>query len=201
MDNFFQSAINQSLSLRPKWYQLMLIAATTAILGTPNFSVSAFEPEDLEQVKSSQVCNEDCDLSNADLREIYLVEVNLENADLQGANLREVNLKNALLTNADLGQSNLIGAYLRGATFQQADLRVARLSKADFKGVTLDQANLQGAHLMNAKNLTASQIKSSCNWEEAIYDKNENANQAFINELQQDTDSDPVAAVDCSIWD
>jgi|GEM_PF-6407505 len=199
MNNFFQSAINQSLSLRPKWYQLMLIAATTAILIAPNFSVSAFEPEDLEQVKSSRICNNDCDLSNADLREIYLVKANLENANLQGALLRDVNLKDALLGEADLSKSNLGGAYLRGATFQQADLRVASLSRADFKGVTLNQANLQGTHIINAKNLTASQIKSSCNWEEAIYDKNENANQEFIRELQQDADSDP-AAFDCSMW-
>lgn len=194
MNNFFQSA------LRPNWYQLMIIAATTAIIIVPNFSVSAFEEEDLEQVKSSRVCNNDCDLSNADLSEVYLVKVNLENANLQGAYLKEVNLQDALLEKADLSKSNLIGAYLRGANFQQADLRIARLSRADFKEVTLNQANVQGTHLMSAKNLTATQIKSSCNWEEAIYDKNEAANQVFISELQRDGDSNPAETVDCSMW-
>ncbi|ELS02669.1 putative low-complexity protein [Xenococcus sp. PCC 7305] len=201
MNKILQSAIAKRVVSQPKRYQLMLVAATTAMLIIPNVTVSAFEPEDLEQVKTSRVCNEDCDLSNADLQEVYLVKVNLENADLQGANLKEVNLQDALLEKADLGQSNLVGAYLRGATLQEADLSGARLTRADLKDTIFNQANLQGTYLMSANNLTPTQIKSGCNWEEAIYDKNEAANQAFISELQQNTDSNPAEAVDCSMWE
>ena len=176
------------------------ILTTTVILITPIFSVKAFEKDDLNQLKTSRICNNACDLSNADLSEIYLVEANLENANLLGAYLNEVNLNNALLENANLSKADLAGSYLRGATFQQADLGEAKLNRADFKGVILNQANIQGTHLITAKNLTATQIKSTCNWEQAIYEKNDDANQQFIRDLQQDLASDPEQPVDCSIW-
>ena len=174
---------------------------TTVVLIIPNLPVAAFKPEDFQQLKTSQICNQACDLSNADLSTIYLVEANLENANLQGADLNEVNLNNALLEQTNLSEADLSGAYLRGATLQQADLRAARLNRADFKGVILNQANLQGTRLITANNLTANQIKSSCNWEQAIYEKTEAANQQFISDLRQDLASDPEQPVDCSLWE
>ncbi len=177
------------------------IITTAAILVLPNIPVSAFEEEDLNQLKASRVCNNACDLSNADLSEVYLVKANLENANLQGAYLNEVNLNNALLDQANLSESDLGGAYLRGATLQEADLSEAKMNRVDFKGVILNQANIRETHLMGAKNLTATQIKSTCNWEQAIFETKEDANQAFIRDLQQDLASDPENPIDCSIWD
>ena len=201
MNNFLQFAIAQGSVWRCLQYQLTLIVATTVILMTPSLPVPAFETEDFNQLKASRICNNECDLSNADLSEVYLVEVDLENANLQGAYLNEVNLNNALLEKANLSEADLAGAYLRGASFQKADLRQAKLNRADFKGVILNQANVQGTHLITAKNLKAIQIKSTCNWQEAIYDQNDDANQKFISDLQQDLASDPERPVDCSIWE
>ncbi len=177
------------------------IVTTTVILIAPISPVKAFEKDDLNQLKASRICNHACDLSNADLSEVYLVKANLENANLQGAYLNEVNLNNALLDKANLNRSDLAGVYLRDASLQQADLSEAKMNRADFKGVILNQANIRGTHLITAKNLTATQIKSACNWEQAIYQKNDDANQQFISDLQQDLSSDPEQPIDCDIWD
>ena len=185
MNNFFKFAI----------------ITTTVILIAPILLVEAFEKDDFNQLKNSRICNDACDLSHADLSEVYLVKANLENANLQGAYLNEVNLNNALLDKTNLSGSDLAGAYLRDASLQEADLSEAKMNRADFKQVILNQANIQGTHLITAKNLTATQIKSACNWEQAIYQKNDDANQEFISDLQQDLASDPQHPVDCSIWE
>lgn len=197
-----QSLIRSSLEILSDMNNFCKFAITTtaAILVLPNISVSAFETEDLNQLQTFRVCNNACDLSNADLSEVYLVKANLENANLQGAYLNEVNLNKALLDNANLSESDLAGAYLRGATLQQTDLNEAKMNRADFKGVILNQANIQGTHLIEAKNLTATQIKSTCNWEQAIFQTKDDANQKFIRDLQQDSTSDPEKSIDCSIW-
>lgn len=195
MNNFFRPAI----AWRP--ISFILAATATTIFITPTLKVSAFEQQDLEQLKASRICHDDCDLSNAELTEIYLVNANLEKANLQGSNLEEVNLKSALLINSNLSEANLRGAYLRETNFQQADLRNTKLSRADFKGAILTEANIQGTQLTTARNLTATQIKSSCNWEEAIYDRDELANKAFIIQLKADIDSNPLESINCSIWD
>ena len=66
-------------------------------------------------------------------------------------------------------------------------------------------ANLQDAYLWGA-NLTPQQIKSACNWENAIY-KSESLKKAiepdntnFIRELKQDKSSNPQEPPDCSKW-
>ena len=182
------------------YFVKLAIATTTVVLVAPNLPTVAFETEDFNQLKTSRICNEPCDLSEADLSEVYLVKAKLINANLEGAYLNEVNLNHALLEKANLSNADLRGSYLREANLEQADLSQAKLNRADFKGVILDQANIQGTRLITANNLTARQIKSTCNWEEAIYEKKDDANQQFISKLKQDLDSDPEQPVDCSIW-
>lgn len=183
------------------YFVQLAIAATTVVIITPNLSTIAFETEDFDQLKTSRICNEPCDLSEADLSEVYLVKANLINANLEGAYLNEVNLNHALLEKANLSNADLRGSYLREANLAQADLSQAKLYQADTRGVILDQANIQGARLIAVNNLTATQIKSACNWEEAIYEENDDANQQFISNLRQDLDSAPEQPVDCSIWE
>ena len=84
-------------------------------------------------------------------------------------------------------------------------------AKKSLKFYDFSRANLSGANLINAKNLTFSQIKLACNWEQAIYegeqDKqtsewlvDEKANQEFANleKVRQDRGSDRKFSVGCS---
>ncbi|MGL4882937.1 MAG: pentapeptide repeat-containing protein, partial [Waterburya sp.] len=78
-------------------------------------------------------------------------------------------------------------------------------------GANLIDADLRGANLIDAKNLTNSQIKSACFWDQAIYkghlDEKQNqlvadkkANQQYIEQLKKDKSSDPETPPDCSRW-
>ncbi len=151
-------------------------------------------------------------LGGADLRSAYLGGANLSSANLGGANLSR-----AYLSRADLSRADLIGANLRSAYLIRADLSRADLSRADLSRAYLIGANLGGADLRSAKNLSNSQIKSACFWEEAIYTDlewnileqnlmvlDEKANQNRINRIEaikQDKASDPENSPDCSIWE
>lgn len=166
-------------------------------LGTQGKSL---EQDDLARLQNTRNCPNPCDLSNADLSRIYLVEANLTGANLQGAYLNEVTLTNANLQQANLTSANLGGSYLRGANFLGANLSQSRLIRADFKEAILTQANLRGAILSHAKNLSAQQIKSTCNWEEGIYTQDAGENQEFIANLIADSSSNPQVEIDCSAW-
>ncbi len=78
------------------------------------------------------------------------------------------------------------------------------------KSIDLSNSNLFRANLFRAKNLSNTQIKSACFWEEAIYTdadwnekeykwvvKDEQANQQKIEEIRQDHASDPTKPPDC----
>ncbi len=132
-------------------------------------------------------------LRGADLREADLIQANLRGADLSEANLSEANLIQANLIQANLIQANLSRAYL-----SVADLRGAYLSRADLSEADLSGADLRGAYLIEVRNLTPSQIRSTVNWEEANYqgswDENEirwildqEANQKYIENLKSQT--------------
>ena len=84
----------------------------------------------------------------------FLAKADLLKADLQGADLADTDLQNA----------NLREANLQSASLWQADLQGARLQGADLHG-----ASLGGADLRGAGRLTASQIKTASNWDQARY--------------------------------
>ncbi len=126
---------------------------------------------------------------------------NLEGANLEGANLSSANLESANLSRANLESANLRYAYLSSAYLSSANLRSAYLISA----------YLYRANLINVINLTSSQIKSTCYWEQAFYKGNydqenykwivdEKANKQYIEQLKQDKASDPKEPVDCSRW-
>ena len=126
-------------------------------------------------------------------------------------NLSHTNLEEANLSQADLYRTNLSYSQLKNANLSQASLYRTNLSQANLKNTNLKRANLERAFLINAKNLTASQIKLACNWEIAYYQGhfdadyeqwivNASANQQFIEQLKQDKDSDPKQPVNCSQW-
>jgi len=85
-------------------------------------------------------------LGYADLREAQLVGTNLYMADLTGACLTGANLKGANLAGANLSGADLRGAILKGANFLVADLHNAVLNSAD---------------LLDAHNLTRSQLNTA----------------------------------------
>jgi hypothetical protein len=122
---------------------------------------------------------------------------------LETLNFWKESLKNAPLEKADLTQIDFIDANLSGAN----------LSGADLNG-----ANLSDAYLSGATNLTISQIKSSCFWDRAIYNRyrhwdekqnqlvadelvaDEKANQQYIDQFKKDKSSDPETPPNCSRW-
>ncbi len=146
-------------------------------------------------------------LSQANLQDAYLRLANLQDAHLGGANLQEAHLGGANLQEADLWLANLQEAELWKANLQKAHLVGANLQEAK-----LWAANLQGVFLMNAKNLTNSQIKSACFWITGKYKGSwdyihgggwivdQEANQKYIEKLKQDKSSDPKREPDCSEW-
>ncbi|MBF2009489.1 MAG: pentapeptide repeat-containing protein [Chlorogloeopsis fritschii C42_A2020_084] len=152
----------------------------------------------------------------------------LERADLRGANLSSAQFNNAYLSNGNLSgtNTNLFDTNLDSAHLENADLSGAQLERAkfiyahlsganlsgsylentDFKNADLNGANLNGANLSGSKNLTYAQIKSACNWQEAIYKLDpsysnyDRVNQEFIEAVKQDIVSNPKQPIDCSKW-
>jgi len=151
------------------------------------------------------------ELSSANLRSAYLRNAKLESSNLTRANLSSANLLLADLENANLKNANLESANFKSANFIEADLSSASLYGADLISANLKSSNLKSAILNEAKNLTNTQIKSACFWEQAIYKGNydqqkqewitdEKANQTFIEQLKQDKASNPEVKPDCSKW-
>ncbi len=152
------------------------------------------------------------DLVGAYLDGAYLRGADLVGADLDGAYLRGADLSGADLDDAYLGDADLRDAYLGDADLRDAYLGDADLGDANLRDADLGDANLRDAYLIDTKNLTWTQIKSACFWEEAIYkgkwnqearkwvtSKTDNTN--FIEELKKDTASNPKEKIDCSQWE
>jgi hypothetical protein len=156
-------------------------------------------------------------LEEAKFKEANLSAANLSKANLRGAvlfqallsktNLEETNLQGAFLFKANLSEAKLKGAYLEKANFAEsklgfADLREANLKGANFRGVELIGTNLRGARLngtnfVEAKDLTPAKIKSACFWEKVIYKSDKNENQKFIEEVRNDSSSNPKEPPEC----
>lgn len=91
------------------------------------------------------------DLSNVDLRGVFLGEANLSRANLCNSNLNYVNLSDAKLVYANLTGANLSFAYLRDANLSSANLTNADLSDTNLTRSSFNDANLNGANLYHAK--------------------------------------------------
>ena len=90
------------------------------------------------------------DLSDADLREVYLDGADLRRANLRRANLGGMDLRETNLGKADLREANLSQAFLCGVNLSQALLREANLSRAALDVVNFSEADLSGANLSQA---------------------------------------------------
>ncbi|MEG3435697.1 pentapeptide repeat-containing protein [Pannus brasiliensis CCIBt3594] len=161
------------------------------------------------------------------LYEARLERIDLGEANIEGANLKRAHLEGATLKGANLFGADLLGARLEGAHLERANLERTHLERAHLEGANLAGANLEGSNLVGAnleganleganlnlekvKSLTLAQVKSACDWEDAIYTeanwsqnqgiwvaKNSTANQQIIEKLKQDKASDPKTPVNC----
>ena len=143
----------------------------------------------LERANLRRVSLNNANLTFANLINAYLINAEIYNANLASARLTDANLESAHLKYAYLTDANLINANLKGA-----DLRSAYLTDAD-----LINANLEDANLINAT-FTMAQIKSTCNWQKAIYKADEKENKDYINKLKIDKLLDPKEPPNCSRW-
>ena len=206
-------------------------------LSSANLTNAHLEKAHLESANLEGANLEKAHLENANLRSANLAitqvdRAHLENAHLENAHLSHAHLENSYLVNADLSnaylsnahfnksyfnRANLSGAHFYRTNFNHSNFNRANLAKAyfyraNFDGVNFYSTNLRGTSLIEATNLTFAQIKSACNWEEAIYkgiwDTNRfkwvpdrAANQKFIQQVRQDKASNPTKPIDCSLWE
>ena len=124
------------------------------------------------------------------------------------AGFSNANLKYADLSNIDFDYSNLRNANLEYANLNGVDMTLTNLSDANLNGANLNNAVFATDDSKRPK-VTNAQIKSACNWQQAIYKANwkegkwivnEVANQRYIEQLKQDKASEPKKVVDCSRW-
>ena len=181
-----------------------------------------FENANLSTINLAQANLREANLRGADLSKADLTKADLLLANLSKANLTRANLKcayplGANLESAILFEANLEDAKLWTADLTKANLLLANLSKAILEDVNLESAdfmytNLMEAILIDTQNLTSTQIKSACFWETAIYKGEWNKekqthvaiepdNTKFIQELKNDTASNPDEHPDCSRWE
>ena len=121
----------------------------------------------------------DADLKNIFLSRTNLSQVNLDRASLKNADLSDANLLAASLVAADLHYAHLSRINLSDANLEQADfsksiltranLSQARLEKACFTSAVLNEADLRNTSLLGAKLLDVD--LSTVNLEGAVYDR------------------------------
>lgn len=139
----------------------------------------------------------DAYLGDAQLAKTNLKGANLKDAKLENANFEDANLENANLEDANLRKANLTNAKLGFANLRNANLRNANLTNAKLIAVNLQKANLDGTNFEDTEDLTPAKIKSACFWEKAIYKSDKNENQKFIEEVKNDTSSNPKELPEC----
>jgi uncharacterized protein YjbI with pentapeptide repeats len=135
------------------------------------------------------------DLGNKNIRKI-----SFENSYLVNADFEEATLNGAILEKSILIGANFNGANCGNARLSKANLLTANLSKADLTGANLENTNLQSVNLKETilkgvKNLTNTQIKTACYWEDAIYDDPNK-----VNKLKRERSSDPKEKRNCKRW-
>ena len=202
---------------RLKRAQLESSHLNNAHLEQAHLEQAHLESSHLNNAHLEQTHLESSHLNNAHLEQAHLERSNLSHADLhssylQGTHLEDTHLYHVNLSHANLAGANLVHAYFFRADLSNANLEQAQLSHAYFHRANLKEANIFRANLIDAKHLSPSQIKSACYWSQAIYKGEwdraqrkwiiaQQANQQYIDQLQQDKASDPKEPVDCSQWE
>ena len=165
-------------------------------------------------------------LSYADLSGVYITETSFKNANFYNTNLVATHFASNELDGSSFHNANLSRAIfsvyygsspsttLIGADFSNANLKGSSFdSYTNFKNTNLTGANLAGAIIIRPENLTPTQVKSACNWEDATYNFDPNRHphlqkaeedlsttQKYIQQLKQDRASDPKEPIDCDRW-
>jgi uncharacterized protein YjbI with pentapeptide repeats len=156
---------------------------------------ASLQENNLEEANLSEANLAGANLTKAGIAKANLTGANLVKGNLSGANLAEANLAGANLAGASLQENNLTNANLAGVNLAGANLRGAQLEGVSFWG-----ANLEKANLLETKNLSSEQIKSSCNWQLATYKEEKVANQMFIEALKNNSSTNPKKSFDCTQW-
>ena len=117
--------------------------------------VLAYLVEDVQRLLKTNSC-EECDLSQANLREVDLKYANLNGADLTGADLRAADLGHASIDGsnffrADLSYGQLNNVNLKVANFRGTNLSSVDLTRADLREMDLTGTNLSEAILVEAE--------------------------------------------------
>ena len=123
----------------------LLVAITVALTLVASYA-SAFDPEDLKKLEETNNC-EDCDLSEADLREIFSWSAQ---ESLRGADLSYANMSGTLMVGIKLDRANLTRANISRANASGVPFKKANLSGANLRGANLFMADLTGANLSGA---------------------------------------------------
>lgn len=186
-----------------------------------DFSGADFSYLDLSNRAFTSVVFEDANFEHANLDSTFFLDSSFRKAHFDGASVSSsgfygADFSEAVLFEANLSQSSFLYANFSGADLSGADLLGADLLEANLSGVNLLEVNLLGANLLGAdlsgaKNYTDRQIKSACNWDKVIYKVKYNSekqlfitsepeNTKFIEDLKNDSSSDPIEFPDCSRW-
>ena len=107
------------------------------------------------------------DLGNASLIDADMTGSALNFAHLEGAQLVRADLSHALLLSPVLKATNFTAANFKGALLILR-LSQANVAGADFTDAVIGGSDLSGANLIEAVGLTAAQVKTGHNWEDAI---------------------------------
>jgi uncharacterized protein YjbI with pentapeptide repeats len=150
------------------------------------------KPDEIAQVKGARLVHSNlhgafairaflvkANLAVADLSNAALSDADLRGAALWNSNLRRTSLERANLTDADLLSADLTKAFLESADLRRADLSHSNLTDAILQGADLRGANLEDAILKNAdldlanladvRGLSLMNLKTSRNWQTAVY--------------------------------
>ena len=186
----------------------------SAILKFANLESANLNFANLENTHFYRASLYDANLKSANLSSSNLYDANFNFANLESASLENANLESTHFYRANLYFANLENANLENANLNYANLNYANIKSANLEDADLENVNLENVNLSFAKNLTNTQIKSACNWKNAIYTKAQayrdnkglwisedpKANQRRIDEIKQDKASDPRKPPDCSMW-
>lgn len=164
------------------------------------------------RINAAQNLVDNCSLDNNCVQIIAALETLIQaKKSLRELNFANTDLAHGNFANADFYRTNFTNTNLANVNFKNANLYRADLSNANLANANLANANLMNVNLKSAKNLTPTQIKSACNWETAFYkgrfDRDyedwiidKQANQQFIQQIQQDSESELEKPVNCSKW-